>query len=60
MLGGWGGLKEFLSHIFVVGVGWEGGGSYVPCQKRLHKIKYGYEGSTSNVDVGLCVSQATN
>ena len=26
---------------------------YVPFQKRLGKIKYGFEGSISNVDLGL-------
>ena len=26
---------------------------YVSCQKRLLKIKYGFEGSISNVDLGL-------
>ena len=39
-----GGLKKFLAQIFA----WW---AYcVPCQKRLTKIKYGFEGSISNVD----------
>ena len=27
---------------------------YVPCQERLCEIKYGFEGSISNVDLALC------
>ena len=41
------GRKEFLQQIF----SW--GAYYIPCQARLCKIKYGFEGSISNVDVGL-------
>ena len=37
MLGGWGGLKEFLSHIFVVGVGWEGGDTMFLVKKDFIK-----------------------
>ena len=29
-------------------------------KKRLSKIKYGFEGSISNPDLGLCVRQANN
>ena len=42
-----GGLKEFLPWIFTLGA------CYVSCQKRLLKIKCGFEGSISNVDLGL-------
>ena len=45
-----GGLKEFLPSIFAWGV------YYVSCQKRFLKIKYGFEGSVSNVDLGLFYS----
>ena len=41
------GLIEFLQGMFF----W--GAYYVTCQARLCKIKYGFEGSISNVDVGL-------
>ena len=44
--GGVGGLVEFLSQIFVWGV------YNVSCQKRLCKIKYGFEGLISNADRG--------
>ena len=44
-----GGLKEFLPQISGLG----GRAYYVSCQKRLCKIKYGLEGSISNVDLGL-------
>ena len=30
------------------------GAYYVPCQKRLRKIKYGFKSSNSNVDLGVC------
>ena len=45
------GVKEFLSWIFAP----EGGrGAYfVSCQKRFLKIRYSFEGSISNVDLGL-------
>ena len=39
-------LKEFLPQIFA----W--GAYYVPRQTRLCEIKYGFEGSVSNVDLG--------
>ena len=45
-----GGLKEFLPSIFAWGV------YYVSCQKIFLKIKYGFEGSVSNVDLGLFYS----
>ena len=44
--GGGGGLEEFLPQIFV----WVA--YYVSCQKRLCKIKYGFEGSISNAGRG--------
>ena len=40
-------IKEFLPWIFT----WEA--YYVSCLKRPLKIKYGLEGSISNVDLGL-------
>ena len=44
------GVKEFLSWIFAP----EGRGAYfVSCQKRLLKIRYSFEGSISNGDLGL-------
>ena len=51
--GGIGGFKESLPHIFT----W--GAYHAPWQKRLCNIKYGFEGSISNVDM-TCFSQATN
>ena len=41
-----GGLKEFLPWIFARGI-------TVSVKKRLFKIKYSFEGSISNVDLGL-------
>ena len=43
-----GGLKEFLPQVF------PRGNYYVPCQKRLCKIKYSFDGSNSNADLELC------
>ena len=51
--GGIGEFKEFLPHIFI----WSA--YHAPCQKRLCNIKYGFEGSISNVDM-TCFSQTTN
>ena len=45
------GLKQFLAQIFALGGG--GGADYVPFQTRLRKIKYGFAGSISNVDLGM-------
>ena len=59
--GGRVGELQSCCHIFFPVGGRRGGGAYyVPCQKTLFKTKYGYEGSISNVDLGLCVSQAKN
>ena len=35
------------------------GAYYVFCPERLSRIKYGFEGSISNIDLGL-FSQTTN
>ena len=43
--GGIGEFKEFLPHIFL----W--GACRALCQKKLCNIKYGFEGSISNVDM---------
>ena len=45
--GGGGGLKEFLPWIFACGL------TFL-IKKRLLKIQYGFEGSISNVDLGMC------
>ena len=42
-----GGLKGSLPQVFACGV------YYVSCQKRLCKIKPAFEGSFTNVSVGL-------
>ena len=44
-----GGLKQFQPQIFDSG----DGAYYVPCQKRLCKIKYSSKVSISNVEIGL-------
>ena len=42
-----GDLKSFCQRYLT------GGAYYFPCQKRLCKIKYAFEGSISNVDLEL-------
>ena len=45
-------LKEFLSQVFA----W-GELTVFLDNKRLHRIKYGFEGSISKFDFSLCVNQ---
>ena len=42
-----GGLKESLPQVFAFGA------YYVSCQKRLCKMEFGFEGSITNVRLGL-------
>ena len=42
-----GGLKGSLPQVFAFGA------YYVSCQKRLCKMKFGFEGSIANVRLGL-------
>ena len=46
------GLKGFLPHIYTLTY-IHTYICYVPCERRFYKIKYGFEGSISNVDLGL-------
>ena len=48
----WGDLKSSC-HVYLPWGGRGGGAYYVSCQKKILKIRYGLEGSISNVDLSL-------